>query len=162
MSNVTTAAQIRNFLSYKQAAVTDSVNGPMEYSQDRYEQTSDAMALSITGALSTTVTAVKATAGKVYWIIVESGTAISATTTAATLSVYVQLFNATTGNVTLATTSPDMVVWCPANGTASVRVDTGGDATLFATAISIAATTTGKGNTAPATVNMPNVTVKYA
>lgn len=162
MTNVQTAAQLRAALPYKLAAATDSMGGPVEHMQDRYEMASDGLTLSINGALSTTVTAVKASAGKVYMVIVESGTAILGTATAASNPAYVQLFNVAAGGVTLGTTSPDLVVKCPANGCAVARYDNGGDATLFGTAISVAAATTGKGNTALATADLPNVTIKYA
>lgn len=162
MANVQTAAQIRAFLPYKAAAVTDACNGPIEYAQDRYESVSDGMALSINGSLSTTVTSVKASAGKVYLVIVESGTAILGTTTTASNAAYVQIFNVASGSVTLGTTSPDMVIKCPANEAVAISVESGGSANIFGTAISVAAATTGKGNTALATADLPNVTIKYA
>lgn len=90
------------------------------------------------GSITTTVTAIKTSAGQLYgWHIFNA----NATT------IYVQIFNVATGSVTLGTTAPTMALGIPAGGGANVMTDSG---IAFATAISVACTTTRTGSTAPA------------
>lgn len=87
--------------------------------------------------LSTTVQTVKSSAGMVYgWVIYNPNTSVA----------YVQVFNTT--SVTLGTTTPLYSIPVPASGVASEFNPVG---ITHDTAIAIAATTTMKGNTAPAT-----------
>lgn len=88
-------------------------------------------------SLSNTVTAIKGSAGQVYgYDLHNPNAAIS----------YVQFFNAATGSVTLGTTSPFMSIGIPANSRAALEFPHG---VAFGTAISVAATTTRTGSTAP-------------
>lgn len=95
----------------------------------------------IQGALSNTAVSVVATAnhqlGRVYCYNPNSSVA------------YVQIFNATTGNVTLGSTAPSDIVPIAATSTGGWAKSPVGD--QYATAISVAATTTYNGSTAPAT-----------
>jgi hypothetical protein len=89
---------------------------------------------STTGA---TATSIKTSAGQLFgWYIGNSNTS----------AVYVQLFDALTGSVTLGTTSPKLSLMIPAGGAANVFSDTG---IAFATGISFACTTTRSGSTGP-------------
>ena len=91
-------------------------------------------------ALTNTVTAVKASAGNVFWFeFINTGASAA----------FVQLFNLATASVTLGTTTPTHSFYVPAGG-ANDKVST---IALIqcSTAISIAATTTATGSTAPAT-----------
>lgn len=90
-----------------------------------------------TGSITTTVTAVKASAGQVYgWSIHNPNAAIS----------YVQFFNTATGSVTLGTTAPVLSLGIPANSTVQGEFPMG---LAFSTAINVACTTTRAGLTAP-------------
>lgn len=90
-----------------------------------------------TGTITNAVTAVKTSAGNLYgWYIFNSNSTL----------VYCQFFNATTGNVTLGSTSPFMAFGIPAGLGANVLSNT---PIAFSTAISIAFTTTRSGSTAP-------------
>ena len=92
-----------------------------------------------TTALLATVTAVKTTGGNVFGWCFFNGSAATA---------YIQMFNATTANVTLGTTVPKLSVGIPAGQTVCPGPSLVG--VRFGTAISIAATTTRGGLTAPA------------
>lgn len=88
-------------------------------------------------SLGNTVTSIKGSAGQVYgYDLHNPNAAIS----------YVQFFNAATGSVTLGTTAPFMSVGIPANSRAALEIPAG---VAFSTAISVAATTTRTGSTAP-------------
>lgn len=90
-------------------------------------------------ALSTTVRAVKASAGRLYNVQVQNPNSTDC---------WVQLFDLATANVTLGTTTPKKSLFVPALG--EIALDWFMPIT-FATAIAAAATTTATGNTAPAT-----------
>lgn len=90
-------------------------------------------------ALSTTVSAVKALAGRLYNLQVQNPNSSDA---------WVQVFDLATGSVTLGTTTPKKALFIPALGESVFDWDNG---VGFATAISVAATTTSTGNTAPTT-----------
>jgi hypothetical protein len=92
--------------------------------------------------LSTTVTAVKASAGNLYGVSFDNS--------AGTQKVYVQFFDVAAGSVTLGTTVPKFSLVVPAGG---YRDNDFGpeEKVTFATAISVAATTTATGLTAPTT-----------
>lgn len=88
-------------------------------------------------ALTATAQAVKASAGKLGgWYIYNPNS--SAT--------YVIFYNVASGSVTVGTTNPQMVVCIPATSGANVEFANG---ITFDTAIAVAATTTGGGNSAP-------------
>lgn len=91
-------------------------------------------------ALSTTVTAVKASGGqlgKLYCWNPNSSV------------VYVQVFNVASGSVTLGTTTPAQSFGIPPTNSSGYTLSLTGDE--YGTAISVAATTTATGSTAPGT-----------
>ena len=99
-------------------------------------------------ALTNTAQQVKATTGTVGgWYIYNP----NATAT------YVNFYNSTSAGVTVGTTNQQMVICVPATAGANVEF---GNGITFATAISISATTTGGGNTAPSTALECNVFYK--
>lgn len=90
-------------------------------------------------ALTATAQAVKASAGTLGgWYIYNP----NATAT------YVIIYNTASGSVTVGTTNPVMVLCIPATSAANLEMTNGIN---FGTAIAVAATTTGGGNTAPST-----------
>lgn len=90
-------------------------------------------------ALTNTAQAVKASAGTLGgWYIYNP----NATAT------YVIIYNTAQGSVTVGTTNPQMVLCIPPTSAANVEF---GNGINFTTAISVAATTTGGGNSAPST-----------
>lgn len=93
-----------------------------------------------TAALSTTVTAIKASAGSLYMLRCYNPNATAA---------YVQVFNVASGSVTLGTTTPVQSYGIPATSAGGVALSPVGMA--FSTAISYAATTTATGSTANST-----------
>lgn len=94
--------------------------------------------ISYQSALTNTKTAIKASAGNLYgWHIYNPNNAVT----------YIQIWNKTTGNVTVGTTAPDDVLVVPQQGwldDPSFVPPIG-----FNTAITVAATTTASGLTAP-------------
>lgn len=99
-------------------------------------------------ALSTTVQSVKAGAGKLGgWYIYNPNASVA----------YVQIFNVASGSVTLGTTTPTLSLGIPASSAANLMNGEGID---FSTAISIAATTTATGSTAPGTGLVTNFLYK--
>lgn len=94
---------------------------------------------SLKNALSTTVSSVKASAGTLGGIHCYNPAA------AAT---YVQIFNVASGSVVLGTTTPALSIGMPTLGGALHEFANG---IAFSTAISVAATTTSTGSSAPAT-----------
>lgn len=155
MANAQTFYQLRTSLAYKGVAATDANNAnPIEYTAGRYEQASDGMSLSLNAALNT-ATAVKASAGKVYEVIVESPSAATAGCT-------VQLFDLAAASVTLGTTVPKDLVFCPAGETVVINVCSGGSANRYAAAIAVAATAATSLSAAADSANRPTVTVLYA
>lgn len=96
-------------------------------------------------AVSNTAIAVKASAGRLYnYHIYNAGT----------LDTFLQFYDVAQGSVTVGTTVPDKTFWVPAGGALD-----GGlvYSAAFASAISIAATTTVTGGTAPATALLVNL-----
>lgn len=91
-----------------------------------------------TGSVGATATALKASAGQLYSLVLANPNASA---------VWVQLFNKATGSVTLGTTAPDWSVMVPAGGVVVWNNDLG---LAFGTAISFACTTTRAGATGPA------------
>lgn len=99
-------------------------------------------------ALTSTAQAVKASAGTLGgWYIYNP----NATAT------YVIIYNTAQGSVTVGTTNPQMVLCIPATSAANQEF---GNGINFTTAISVAATTTGGGNTAPSTALEVNLFYK--
>jgi len=89
-------------------------------------------------ALTNSAQSVKGSAGKLGgWYIYNPNS--SAT--------YVIIYNTASGSVTVGTTNPKMVLCIPATSAANLNMEAG---ITFDTAISVAATTTGGGSTAPA------------
>jgi hypothetical protein len=99
-------------------------------------------------ALSTTVQSVKGSAGKLGGWYIYNPNASAA---------FVQIFNVSSGSVTLGTTTPTLSLGVPATSAANLMSGEGVD---FGTAISIAATTTATGNTAPGTGLVTNILFK--
>lgn len=89
------------------------------------------------GSITTTVTSVKASAGQLYGYYIYNPNASAA---------YCQIFDLATGSVTLGTTTPKLSFGIPATSAANVTFPNG---LAFATAISIAFTTTRTGSSAP-------------
>lgn len=102
----------------------------------------------LANAMSTTVKAVKASAGQLYSYHCYNPAA------AAT---YIQIFNTASGSVVLGTTTPVLSLGIPAGGAGNLEWPNG---LAFSTAISAAATTTATGLTAPATAADCNFTYK--
>lgn len=101
-------------------------------------------------ALSNTVVNVKTSSGTVLgWSFVNKGGA----------EAYVQVFDSAAANVTLGTTTPKLVVWIPAGGAWEEKF-TGETKVGFYTAISLAATTTATGSSAPGTALIANIEYK--
>ena len=90
--------------------------------------------------LTNSAVAAKNAAGTFYGITVVNPNATVA---------YVQVFDAAPGSVTLGTTPPKMFFWVPAGGAWEEKFATYGVA--FSSGITVAATTTATGNTAPST-----------
>ena len=113
-------------------------------------QASAATSGGVTPALNSikaTATSVKASAGQVYgWFIYNSNSSVA----------YVQFFDVASGSVTLGTTTPNYSIGIPATSAANVFVPTG---IAHGTAITIAATTTVNGSTAP--TNNVDINVFY-
>ena len=93
-------------------------------------------------ALSTTVEAIKASAGELGNILCYNPNATVA---------YVQVFNVAAASVTLGSTAPNYIVSVPATSNGGYSGLPGGHGMAFGTAISFAATTTPTGSTAPGT-----------
>jgi len=90
-----------------------------------------------TGSIGATKTAIKTSAGAVYgWYFYNSNSSV----------VYVQMFANTVAGVTLGTTAPTMSLGIPPGSAANMAFDTG---VSYATAITIAITTTRAGATGP-------------
>jgi hypothetical protein len=99
---------------------------------------STGFSLNYQSGLTTTKVAVKASAGNFAgWHIQNPNNAIS----------YIQVFNVASASVTLGSTSPTFVITVPANGWEDFEPVLPGIA--FSTAITLAATTTASGSTAP-------------
>jgi len=105
-------------------------------------------------AMGATIDAIKATSAVVFYLLIDN-------TLNAGAPVYVKLFNATSGSITLGTTVPDEVIFVPSGQKITHVLFTGATAgKTFATALSAACVTTGgtAGVTAPAS-NVPVVVV---
>lgn len=99
-------------------------------------------------ALTNTAQAVKASAGKLGgWYIYNPNATVA----------YVIVWNVATGGVTVGTTNPKLVIPIPATSAANLEIVNG---VTFDTAITVAATTTGGGNTAPGTALEANFLYK--
>jgi hypothetical protein len=99
-------------------------------------------------ALTATAQAVKASAGKLGGWYIYNPNATAA---------YVIIYDIASGSVTVGTSTPKMVICIPATSGANVEFVNG---IAFGTAISVAATTTGPGNTAPTTALEANFLYK--
>jgi hypothetical protein len=101
-------------------------------------------------ALGNTVSSVKSSAGNLYGFTFQNPNSTAA---------YVQLFDLVSNSVTLGTTAPKLSYWVPAGGSYDL-VATGEAKISFATAISIAATTTATGSTTPSVGVLTNMLFK--
>ena len=154
MPNVTTLYQMEANAQYVGEGMAKAVHFLKQYAPF-FEIVGDGLTRA-TSSLTTTVTAIKTSAGNLYCVRLTSGASAAA-------DAFVQIFNATVANVTLGTTLPDLVFKVPATETAVFLMVPGDDDNnLFDTAMSMAATTTATGNTALATASQPTVEVLYA
>lgn len=101
--------------------------------------TTGGWSVSSTTALSTTKVAVKASAGTFGGYMIFNPN---------TVETHVQVFNVASGSVTLGSTTPTYVLTIPANSAANLELTCGIN---HSTAITIAATTTATGSSAPTT-----------
>lgn len=95
-------------------------------------------------AIGNTADAVKGSSALVYWILVDNS--------ANAASTYVKLYNLAAGSVTVGTTVPDEVIFCPANARIThVFYNNNSPGKTFGTALSACAVTAGgtAGVTAP-------------
>lgn len=105
-------------------------------------------------AMGNTVEGIKASSAQVFSVIIDNSLNGAAT--------YVKLFNLASGSVVLGTTSPDEVIYVPANALVTHVLYTSAAAgKTFGTALSAAAVTTGgtAGTTSPTSATV--VTVNY-
>lgn len=96
-------------------------------------------------AMGSTVDSVKASSCVVYQVLIDN----SANAAAAS---YVKLFNVASGSVTLGTTAPDEIIYCPANSRRTqLLFNNNSPGITFGTALSAACVTAGgtAGVTAP-------------
>jgi len=100
--------------------------------------------------LTNSAVAVKASAGNLYGVEFVNAGASGA---------YVQVFDVASGSVTLGTTVPKLVYWVPSGGAWDSKFSTENKVS-FATAITMAATTTVTGSSAPATGIQANIYYK--
>lgn len=95
-------------------------------------------------AIGNTADAVKGSSALVYWVLVDNSANAAAT--------YVKLYNLASGSVTVGTTVPDEVIYCPANARIThVLYNNNTPGKTFGTALSACAVTAGgtAGVTAP-------------
>lgn len=152
MPNVITLANIKNHEAYRSEgfrAFIDSIKrnlGPTTVS-------ADALTFYISNALTTTAVAIKASAGKVHGVYIESAGAIA----------YLSLWNVAQGSVTVGTTSQQFAIGTTAtsgHSNAAAFFGSGnGTSPLWNTAITGAVATTVTGNSAAA--SLPLVVVVY-
>lgn len=152
MANVVQLNNVKNDQAYRSDGFRQFIDGIMRNLTPTAVAT-DAISIYKAGDLTTTAVAVKASAGKVYGVYVESLGALG----------YLSLWNVAQGSVTVGTTSQDLVVPFTAtsgHSTGMPLFGTGnGTAPLFATAITAAVATTARGNSAVAT--LPLVYIVY-
>lgn len=87
-------------------------------------------------ALANTADAVKGSSALVYWVLVDNSANAAAT--------YVKLYNLAAGSVTVGTTVPDEVIYCPANARITqVLYNNNAPGKTFGTALAAAAVTAG-------------------
>ena len=99
-------------------------------------------------ALSTTAVAVKASAGSVVgYNIFNPGSALA----------YVHFYDVAQGSVTVGTTVPKLSLPLPSNSSATVGIDSKQASVPYSTAITVAASTTPGGSTAPGTALVVNI-----
>ena len=87
-------------------------------------------------AIGNTASAVKASSTLALYAVVDNTANVAAT--------YVKFYNVASGSVTVGTTSPDEVLFCPASVISTFQLQTGATAgQTFGTALTVAAVTTG-------------------
>lgn len=108
-----------------------------------------ALQVSRNAALSNTAVAISAISGRLYgWHVFNPGTALA----------YVQVYNLAAASVVVGTTTPTITLALPSNSTSNVGVDGLFSIPVeFSSAISMAATTTPTGGTAPGTALLANM-----
>lgn len=151
---IATLTNLKASIPYKRAAVINFID-QIERWAGSFEEFGDSLSLSITNALTTTVTQVTDSAARVYGVLIESPAG-------STVDSYVQVFNTDDTDVTLGTTAPRLALACPAAETVAYPIHSAGSANMFGTGCSVAATTTPGGLTALAAADRPKVTVLYA
>jgi hypothetical protein len=95
-------------------------------------------------AISNAVDAVKASSAKLFWLTVDNTLNVAAS--------YLKLYNVASGSVTVGTTAPDMIIYCPPSVITYVNFGTGvAPGITFGTALTAACVTTAgtAGNTGP-------------
>ena len=100
-------------------------------------------------AIGNTASAVKASSTLALYAVVDNTANVAAT--------YVKFYNLASGSVTVGTTSPDEVLFCPASVISTFQLQTGATAgQTFGTALTVAAVNTGgtAGTTSPSS-NVP-------
>jgi hypothetical protein len=118
--------------------------GGVQYHASAANATVTGASISYQSALTNTKVAVKASAGNLYgYHIYNPNTSV----------VYIQIFNLASASVTLGTTTPTMVLVVPANGWLELMFPV---PISFGTAITLAATTTASGSTAPSSTLIAN------
>lgn len=95
--------------------------------------------------LSNSDVAVKTSAGFVYGVDLQNATAADC---------FIQFYDDATANVSVGTTTPTLSLWIPPSGGRDTQFD---PPLRFSTAITIAATTTAGGSTAPASSPITNI-----
>jgi len=135
----TNGVVINNTSPINVAVVSGTTGGTSTYSAQG--GTSNAL-------LTNSAVTVKASAGNLFGVdFVNLGNSVA----------FVQIFDALIGNITLGTTVHKMSKWVPAGGAWEEKFCAGGEI-AFATGISVAATTTTTGSTAPSTGINANIT----
>lgn len=152
MSNIITFQNLEAPAPFQGQAVSDFIANIREMA-GKYEFVSDDLALSVNAALSSTDVDVKASAGKVYGVLVVSPDD-------ATNGVNVWLYNTNAPNVGV--TVPRLQGFCPAGETVVLELFSAGSANVFTSAISVACTSASSLSAAPDAADRPTVTVLYA
>lgn len=153
MTNILAFQDLEAPAPFMGQAVSDFLDNIREMA-GKYEFQSDGLALSQNALLSNTAVAVKASAGKVYAVVVVSPPA-------AALGCLVQVYNVAAAGVVVGTTVPLDLGFCAAGETTVKEIFSAGSANRYTTAISVAATAAGSLSAAVAAANQPYVVLLY-
>lgn len=152
MSNVVTLNNLRNYIPYTSDGMQQWVNA-LGRNLPPGTVAADALSYYVAVDLSATAVAIKASAGKVHGVYLQSTGAIA----------YLSLWNVAQGSVTVGTTSQDFVIGVSAtsghSNAAYLPGTANGTAPLWATAITAAVATTARGLTAASP--LPLVIIAY-